>query len=104
MDFTDFGTNGLTVEKYSSEHGYLSPANGPGAPGKYTNRPGTLAFYEICDVTNKWYLRVVRDHESKEMFPKSLKHRYLTANLNIFSKLFKLLKTLKSSLRGWNSG
>lgn len=51
--------------KYSSEHGYLSPANGPGAPGKYTHRPGTLAFYEICDVTNKWYLRVVRDHESK---------------------------------------
>ena len=82
----------LTIEKYSSEHGYLSPANGPGAPGKYTNRPGTLAFYEICDVTNKWYLRVVRDHESKEMFPNSLKFKYFTPNLNLFAKIFKLLK------------
>ena len=64
-----------TVKKYSSEHGYLAPANGPGAPGQFTKRPGILAFYEICDVTNKWYLRVVRDHESKEMFPYSVKNK-----------------------------
>ena len=78
-----------TVEKYSSEHGYLAPANGPGAPGQYTKRRGTLAFYEICDVTNKWYLRVVRDHESKEMFPNSVSLKYFTQNLIFFCKTIK---------------
>ena len=87
-----------TVEKYSSEHGYLSPASGPGAPGQFTKRPGILAFYEICDVTNKWYLRVVRDHESKEMFPNSDSLKYFTQNLNIFAKLLKNIKKFLTRL------
>lgn len=33
----------------NSEHGLGDPAKGSGYPGEYTQQPGMLAYYEICN-------------------------------------------------------
>jgi hypothetical protein len=42
-----YGQSFTLRSRTNSEPG--APSIGPGAPGKYTNQPGMLAYYEICD-------------------------------------------------------
>ncbi|XP_008184295.1 probable chitinase 10 isoform X2 [Acyrthosiphon pisum] len=48
----------------NSEHGLGDPAKGSGYPGEYTQQPGMLAYYEICNrvANEKW--QVSRDKNS----------------------------------------
>jgi hypothetical protein len=42
-----YGQSFTLGSKTNTEPG--APSSGPGRPGKYTNQPGMLAYYEICD-------------------------------------------------------
>ncbi|PNF16877.1 putative chitinase 10 [Cryptotermes secundus] len=38
-----------------------APSKGPGSPGKFTNQPGMLAYYEICDTVRSQHWTVGHD-------------------------------------------
>jgi hypothetical protein len=42
-----YGQSFTLQSKTNNEPG--APSGGPGRPGKFTNQPGMLAYYEICD-------------------------------------------------------
>ncbi|XP_050423223.1 probable chitinase 10 [Adelges cooleyi] len=48
----------------SSEHGLGDPAKGPGIPGEYTQQPGMLAYYEICNRVYNENWQSSRDKQS----------------------------------------
>ncbi|XP_050540568.1 probable chitinase 10 isoform X2 [Daktulosphaira vitifoliae] len=48
----------------NSEHGLGDPIKGAGIPGEYTQQPGMLAYYEICNRVNNENWEVSRDKKS----------------------------------------
>ncbi|XP_055510989.1 acidic mammalian chitinase-like [Leucoraja erinacea] len=44
-----FGTYGRSFKLQTDSWRIGAPANGPGPKGRYTNQPGTMAYYEICE-------------------------------------------------------
>lgn len=45
----------------SGDYRLGAPSIGPGKPGKYTNQPGMLAYYEICNKMKKDRWIVAKD-------------------------------------------
>ncbi|CAG7822539.1 unnamed protein product, partial [Allacma fusca] len=59
MGIPMYGQSFVLKERGSTHVG--TEANGPGEPGEYTQQPGMLAYYEICNKVRQGGWTVVRD-------------------------------------------